>query len=289
MSEHIPYQALVKVHSNSFTKAEKKIATFIEHNRHKVIISSISKLSNQIGVGEASLIRFCRKLGFSGIPEFKDHLSKDLSDSDVNEISIYPSLETTTNSFKEIATILHSFTQEALNETLKLQTESALDDAATMISRSNGLYFYGIGMSGVSALEAKYRFLRLGFRTDALTDNHTLILHSSNTRKGDVIIAFSHSGDSTDVERAIRVAKSNGADIILISKFKKTPLSQLADINLLTGGSENPFESDSSSIKSSQSYIIDVLYSSVVFINKGRSTRRVMDSLRLISDDSLKD
>ncbi len=51
---------------DSFTKTEKKIATFVVKNPQKVVYMSLTEVSDILKVSEGSIVRFCQKLGYTG-------------------------------------------------------------------------------------------------------------------------------------------------------------------------------------------------------------------------------
>ena len=56
------------------SKSEKLIALEVLKNPSKVISQSISSLALQTGVSLPTVNRFCKKLGFSSFPQFKQSL-----------------------------------------------------------------------------------------------------------------------------------------------------------------------------------------------------------------------
>ena len=61
-------------------------------------------------------------------------------------------------------------------------------------------------------------------------------------RAGDAILIISYSG-TTEVLKVAEIARVTGT-IIAITRYAKTPLSCLADINLWTSSPESHFRSD---------------------------------------------
>ena len=55
----------------SFTNSEKKIFEYIEKNPENIIHMNIRDISNEIKIGETTVIRFCKKIGFKGYHDFK--------------------------------------------------------------------------------------------------------------------------------------------------------------------------------------------------------------------------
>ena len=74
---------LIESHEHDFSKTEKILSLYIRNNPEQMAMLSISDLAKAAGVGEASVIRFSKKLGFSGYAElkkmFKDRLSATFS------------------------------------------------------------------------------------------------------------------------------------------------------------------------------------------------------------------
>ena len=61
------------------TKTEKKlIEGLMKINGDELIYLSITELSAKLKVAEATIVRFCKKLGYNGFQDFKLSLSKEL-------------------------------------------------------------------------------------------------------------------------------------------------------------------------------------------------------------------
>lgn len=281
MNTKLSFNALVSTRCNELTQTELRIVEFIQGNRESFVSMSTSNLAKTVGVGEASIIRFTKKLGYKGLPELKNQLRAEIEEA-VPQFATVTSMNETTDSMQEIASQLAQSTHTAISDTLMLQSEETLDKVASHLNEASHIYFYGIGMSAISALHAKYRFMRVMSNVDALVDNHTLILNSNNVNEGDVVIAISHSGESKDTIDALKRVKERGATTIVISKFERSSLSQHADVILLTGGTSNPYESDSSTITAAQTYVLDLLFNGLVFVNQGRSISKLVDALNII-------
>ncbi|EOX4942025.1 MurR/RpiR family transcriptional regulator [Vibrio alginolyticus] len=282
MNSKLSFNALVSTRCNELTQTELRIVEFIQGNKDSFVSMSTANLAKTVGVGEASIIRFTKKLGYKGLPELKSQLRDEIEKA-VPQFTTVTSMDETTGSMQEIAIQLAQSTHTVINDTLLLQSENVLDNVASYLSKANHIYFYGIGMSAISALHAKYRFMRVISSVDAMVDNHTLILNSNNVNRGDVVIAISHSGESKDTVDALKRVKENGATTIVISKFERSSLSQYADVILLTGGTSNPYESDSSTITAAQIYVLDLLFNGLVFVNQGRSISKLVDVLNIIN------
>src|SRR5665213_2686983 len=59
-------------------RAERAIAEVVLKDPAAVIHMSISELAQLAGVGESTVVRFCRTIGYTGYQEFKLRLAQDL-------------------------------------------------------------------------------------------------------------------------------------------------------------------------------------------------------------------
>ncbi len=70
--------------------------------------------------------------------------------------------------------------------------------------------FVGFGASGLSAMEARDKMNRQGIDSEAYTDRFTMTLKLANLKNADLVVAFSHSGETPEVVNAFRQAKKQG-------------------------------------------------------------------------------
>ena len=76
----------------------------------------------------------------------------------------------------------------------------------------------------------------------------------------DVILFFSYSGSTRDMEEVLKLAEENKVRIILITHFKKSRAAEFADVVLLCGYNESPLQSGSIAAKVGQMFLIDCLF-----------------------------
>ena len=55
----------------SFTVSENEIAQYVIHNANAVVASTITTIAQNTNTSEASINRFCKKIGFKGFNAFK--------------------------------------------------------------------------------------------------------------------------------------------------------------------------------------------------------------------------
>ncbi|MDO4343593.1 MAG: MurR/RpiR family transcriptional regulator [Eubacteriales bacterium] len=244
----------------SFTRSAKKLADYIFVNTTNTQYMSISSLAENSGVSEATITRFCRKLGLAGYNDFKLAIAKCDRVTDMGEPSDSPQTITSEDSLSCIFQKLLSSNILSLNETYELLDEQAITRAVDLLSDAGRVYCFGHGGSSVMAMEAWARFSTASPRFIHIADSHMQVIAVSLATPRDVILFFSYSGATRDMEDILNIARTRGIPIILITHFPKSQAAAFADVVLLCGYNESPLQSGSIAAKMGQMFLIDCLF-----------------------------
>lgn len=251
---------LINSYYPSLTKSEQKVASVVLEQMDKVIYYSVTDLADIAEVGETTVLRFCRKIGLKGYQEFKLAIAKDLSVSGQNDTSESQPLS--------LVDSIAQYTKNAVDETVNMIDETVLQKAIELLSAASSVHFFGVGTSGLSALDAKNRFLRIGRRFDAIIDPHIQSMTAATLGPNDVVVGLSISGSTKDTIDSLHIAKENGAKVIAITYYARSPITKVADNVLLCGGKESPLEGGSLAAKISQLFVIDLLSTGLALQDK---------------------
>lgn len=254
------HQPLLRVQAmlSEFSKAERRVAEAILRDQEKTIRDSVTDLADRAEVGETTVIRFCRKVGYRGYQEFKLALAQDLVEVQGKTESVLGPIR-----LDDPTGLINQKLTQAISGVVQ-DTASLLDltqgeQAAALLLGAKRIIAVGVGHSGVSVQDVSYRFLRLGLPVTMETDSHLMAMRLSVTTGEDVIFAVSASGSTRDVVDAVSLAKNRGAHIICLTSHAHSPLARLADCILLTTVRESPFEGGSFATKIAQMYVIDLV------------------------------
>ncbi|WP_442593830.1 MurR/RpiR family transcriptional regulator [Neobacillus sp. D3-1R] len=278
--QNISILIMIKSVYQSLSKAEQKVADFVLKNADETIYSSVTLLAEKAGVGETSVIRFCRKLGCRGFQDFKLSIAQDLVNptEQVNgEIKEDDSIETICNK-------ITSHNISALNNTTSLLSKHELMKATNTFEMAKKIYFFGIGSSGITANDAKYRFMRLGFNADSATDSHIIAMNASLVSKEDVVVGISSSGSTKDLVEGIKIGKKNGAHIIALTNHAKSPITLYADTILLSASKETPFQGGAFASKIAQIHVLDLLSTLIALNQKDRTYSAIEKTAKAVVD-----
>ena len=249
--------------------SEKKVASYILKNAAQVIYQSITELSANSGASDATVIRLCNRLGYSGYQELKIALAREL-------VSPSKNIHEDIGPGDDLATAVRKAFQanaQAINDTLDLLNMESLAKAVDAVAAARQVYLYGVGTSALAAQDAYYKLIRVGIPANFFADPHMQAISTVLMGDEDVAIGFSHSGSTKDVVDALSLAKAQGARVICITNRSRSPAAKLADILLLTASEETPFGSGGMPSMMAQLSIVDALFVGVALKIYDRAVR----------------
>ena len=245
----------IKSAAEIFKPAEKSVAEFVLANPQQVMHMSISEAARDIGVGESTVIRFCRSLGYKGYQEFKLRLAQDL----VEPVEFIHENISFQDSTADLSQKVFQTNIQAVADTMKALDPQMVEVAAKKLSDAGRIDIYGVGYSSFTALDAKLNFVRLGLIADAYGDAHLQAMAAASLKKNDVAIGISHSGRTKDVVDALVLARKTGASTIAITNFSPSPITRASDVVLLTASPESPLGGEVLTSRIAQLCVLDVL------------------------------
>jgi len=238
---------------------ERKIANYISSHPFETIRSSTDQLANATGVSQASIIRFCQKLGYSGFKELKISLAQEVG-SLVPRVIVEPNRK---GSFDFVAEVLRQ-SIEGMERTVATLKREMLDAAIRAIANARLVDIYGVGESYVVGEHLHIKLRRLGIIANIYSNPHLQAISAASLKPGDVAIGISFSGCTLDTIEAIDFAAKRGATTIAITNFPEFPLAQKADILLETNAVEALFPYGTISSRIAQLFIVDLIFAGLL-------------------------
>lgn len=246
---------------SKLSSAESRVAEYVLAEPETVLGGNIQSIAQASGVSEATVIRFLRRAGFSGLKGFKASMtqanvlergrlpvSRKLSDSDTT---------------RAIKTKVFCGCMEALGDTLNVLDDEALARAIDALYTAPYVEVFGIGGSASVARSALHSFRRIGLRMSVTSDPNAAYLRMERFNPGDVVLAISSSGETAAILEAVRIAKEKGAFVISISNVQSSTLSRLSDCRLTSLCRTRMLPGDETYERVAQIAIIHALYAGV--------------------------
>ncbi|KGQ31467.1 MULTISPECIES: MurR/RpiR family transcriptional regulator [Gallibacterium] len=272
----------------SLTKTEKRIAAAILASPNLLSQSSLSEVSEQLNVGEATFIRFCRTLGFKGYTDFKLELAIELATQEKqNQTLLDTEVSEEDNAF-EIAKKLQTALVNVVGETINLLDFDQLDQVVNELHKAKRIFLFGVGSSGITAEDVKHKLMRIGLQVDATTNNHFMYMQASLMKAGDVVIGISHSGYSEEIIRSLRIAKKAGAKTVALTHNLRSPITEEADYVLINGNRQGQMQGDSIGTKIAQLFVMDLIYALLVRKEEQKAIKAKQKTINVILEQRIK-
>lgn len=244
------------------TKSDKLLITYIKENIEDVFYKPISQIAKESNIGEATITRFVKKMNFGGLQDFKVTLAQEISTMNKKNI-INKNIQNDEPALDTAKKLLNS-NVTTLENTVEIINSTDVHNCARLIINAKKIYFIGIGYSGIIAQDSNYKFMRIGLNCVSFDSSHTMIMMSSIMEEGDLIVAISHSGETEEIIKTVKLARDNNAKIISITENKNSELKDISDVHLSYVSGETVLETGSISSKLAQFFIIDLVYTQVV-------------------------
>jgi RpiR family transcriptional regulator, carbohydrate utilization regulator len=220
----------------------------------------IGRIAALARVSEPTVARFCKTVGFAGIKHFKLALAKSLATAAPKTGGV-PFIHQAVGMNDSVADVGAKVFDSSLSTLVAVRNQldaTTLGAAVKALAAARRIEFYGVGNSGLVAIDAQHKFFRLGVPTVAYTDPHIHAQAAALLRKGDAVLAISRGGRSADLLDSARIAREQGASVVAITAAG-SPLAKLAHIAVLVDAPEDPDIYTPMTSRLAQLAVVDVL------------------------------
>lgn len=260
----------------TLSNSEKRVANVVLEEPDKMIYWSVNDLGERAKVGDATVLRFCRKLGLSGYQEFKLLVAQGLpADSQDAEAGQERQEHAALHKIKETNML-------AVKDTTDFLNVADLTRAAELIARARKVHFYGVGASGLTAADAKLRFMRIGIACDYMPDPHIQVMDASLLMPEDVAFGITYSGSTKDMLEIMKTAKEAGASTIVLTSHNRSPIIEFSDIALCTSAKETPLLGGAFVTKIAQIHLLDLLFNAVIDLAKDKAEESARQTAKAV-------
>ena len=253
--------ALMLQEYETFTRSERKIADYVLEHQKETQYISITDLSAECEVAVSTVSLFCRKLKLAGFNDFKLELARAASPAGAAGIGPGGRGASTPTAVKD--KVLRE-AQDALTNAYHMLAEREVARAADLLRDAGQVICLGQGNHSVVALAAWAQFSTTSSKFKTIQDSHMQMVTLSTLSSTDVVLYFSYSGATHELLSAAEVIRNRGARLILVTRYLNSPASAYADVVLLCGPNELPFQFGSSAALVAQLYVVEVLLSEFV-------------------------
>lgn len=253
----------------TLTHSEKKIADYILNNLEKIKDFNTYEIALNCKTSQASVVRFAKKIGYKGFPDFKLSLSQDLGNKKAQfHYNIINEVIKANDTFEIIGKKITNENVRAINNTFEVCDFKVLNKAVNLLSAADKIMIVGVGFSGIVAKDFYYKLMEIGKNAIVELDTHIQLSCLTTMNQNDILFVISHSGKTMEMYNIAKLAKEKGIKVISMTNIASNPIRDISDIALGTVEIDNNFRETAFSPRISQLTIIDMLYVKMMIENK---------------------
>jgi len=259
----------------SLKTALRKVADVILRQPEMAIYASVNEVAAVATVSEATVMRFCRILGFKGFQDFKIALAREMV---IPSPRFYE--EVGGEGEDEVATVRKVFQTNgvALQDTLEILEIEAMKEAAQLLLTARQIMVVGVGGSGPAVTYAGNRFLLLGLKAYMCTDFYLMLMAASMLSRQDVVLAISNLGTTREIVETAGIAREKMARVICITNNSLSPLARMSNPVLVTASREVTLPEEAVASLICQIAILDALFA-LIGQAQGEKSRETLNGM----------
>lgn len=239
--------------SDKLTNAEKKIADYLESSAKEGRIMTSYELAEQLHIGQSTIIRFSKKLGYGSFRELQVDLVHTPAASAIEDIAVNESTKAT--NFK----ITKQY-QEIIDLTYAQNNDAVIEETIRYIKRAKRILIHGIGNSNLFAAYFANQLTTIGVLASGSSNNHVVYSTISCYTPEDLVILISESGETPEILQAAKIARSHQVPVISMTRAVKNKLYDYSDLILRTVNRMSRTRLETMTMRCSQLCLIDMIY-----------------------------
>lgn len=253
--------AKVRTLSPSMTRSMQRVAEAVAGDPAGCAALTVTGLAELTGTSEATVVRTSRLLGYPGYRDLRLALAALAAQQAAGSAPAVTADIAVDDSLPDVVAKLAQEEQQCLADTAAGLDVTQLEAAVGALSAARRIDVYGIGASNLVGQDLAQKLLRIGLIAHAHGDPHLAVTNAVQMRTGDVAVAITHSGRTTDVIEPLRVAFDHGATTIAITGRPDGEIASYADHILTTSTArESELRPAAMSSRTSQLLVVDCLF-----------------------------
>ncbi len=253
---------LVRIRSllPGLARAEQRVAHVVLEDPTTVSRRSITEVAQAARTSETTVTRFCKAVGVGGYPQLRIALAADAARAQARSA---PDLGGEITGDDDVASMVGKVAfadTRAVEETAQQLDPVVLERVIDALAGAGRVDVYGVGASAFVAADLQQKLHRIGRISFAWSDTHIMLTSAAVLGPGDVAVAVSHSGATSDTVETLRVAGQRGATTVAVTNFPHSPVTTVADHVLTTAARETTFRSGATASRIAQLTVIDCLF-----------------------------
>ncbi|MFJ4435393.1 MurR/RpiR family transcriptional regulator [Streptomyces sp. NPDC088923] len=269
--------AHIRSHLSGLSGAEARVAYTVLDLGERLVGLSVSEVAALAETAPSSVVRTCQRLEFRGFQELKIAAARQAprAAGEPGTAGEADSGDAADPAARALAATLAA-SREALEGLRTTLPPARLGEAARLLHGASRVLVVGAGLSQPVVADAAYRLRAVGRAVDAPTDPLTAQLSAGLLTDSSVCLAVSHTGATRSTVDAARRARLQGAAVLALTSYVRSPLTETSDCVLVAGGQDLVLGLEAVASRLAHLAVIDALVQTLLDLG-GDAARRALD------------
>ncbi|HLS62769.1 MAG TPA: MurR/RpiR family transcriptional regulator [Ruania sp.] len=230
--------ALIRAGVSALHPSEQRVAQVFIDRPEWTIEASAQDVADAAGTSRATVVRAAQRLGFTGYPQLRVLLARDLGLS---------ATETGETDHSGAVGVVRAYVRDmasAAHDLAALLDPEDVQHGVDLLRAARSILVLGNGLSAPVALEAAMRLNAIGRNAEAPFDNVAQGVRARQLSSEDVCLVVSGSGSTRPTVQAARAARAAGAPLIAMTAFTTSPLTEIATVSFVSALGASSFRDE---------------------------------------------
>ena len=250
-----------KLNQPNQTLVEQKIAQYFLNHPDFIKLSS-REIAKTLYISPSTLVRFCQKIGYEGLNEFKKAYQDELNYLSQVAPSIDPNYPFYHATLQKANNTLENLYHDYIKQTHDLIRHDDLQKAVQLLTQASIIYIYSSGIQMDLAQNFKDKILKLG-KLCIIDDKVDQLFYQASylDPKTTCFIIISYSGETEITLKLAHKIKKEHLPILAITSYGSNTLTSLSTVKLALASHESLIYNEGHfGINISLLYLLDLLY-----------------------------
>lgn len=232
----------------SLSPQQRVIAEYFLGHVQEIPFLSVPELAERTGASEATVVRFCQRIGYSGYSDLKMALV-DLAREEMKANSADMPVTQDADAGKDFLSAMAKLEQHNIDRTLDSIDRPTFRQVAASLFKADHIFTFGLGISAYLADLAAYLFTEHGLRSTCLATRYTSPREQLVVlRPSDLVLAFSLPPYSKQTLEVLEESRDKGVPTVVVTDKTTAPGVALARDALVVSSHGMSFNNATSSV-----------------------------------------
>ncbi len=269
-------------HAGRLSPQQRKIAEYSLEHMQEIPFLSVPELAERTGASEATVVRFCQRIGYSGYADLKMALI-DLAREEMKSSNTEQDERSDTDIGKDFLAAMAKLEQQNIQRTLDHIDRGSVSKAAASLFKADHIFSFGLGISAYLADFAAYLFTEYGLRSTCLTTRYTSPREQLVVlRPTDLVVAFSFPPYSRQTLEVLEEARERGVPTVVMTDRPTAPAVALANEALVVSSHGMSFNNATSAA----TVVLNAIVLEIAARHRGETTDAISRINRILRDQT---